>query len=89
MNGKAPKDEGAQVQGQKRKVIRMEAEEVSCPPRSAFHEDVCFGVTISAVTTPSDSSSLLRLLSMRRSHTRSICVSSVVTKDSRQRAWRR
>ena len=39
--------------------LSREEAEVSCQARSAFHEGLCFGLTIAAVTKPSDSGSLL------------------------------
>ena len=53
---------------------------VSCQAR-AFHEGLCFNVTVAAVTKRSDSGSLLLWWSMMvRRSTPSICVSNVATK---------
>ena len=82
-NGKAPSDKGAEVQSPRRKMIRVESEETQDYVPSGQHpiKGPCFGVTIAAVTKPSDSGSLLRLWSrMARRSAPSICVSSVTTK---------
>ena len=68
----APGDEGAEVQSPKRKVIGVESEGTQDyvrdslnlsrdeAVRSASHKGPCLGVTIAAVTKPSDFGSLLR-----------------------------